>query len=131
MTEELEKKLALLDFLEIDFFKNEDIYYYGEVLNYENGNVEVKEYQENNNPDCQECNKYLVLTDDEANEKWDESLNDYIENCILPELPKAYRNYFDDISWKADAENDGRGHSLSIYDGEEHEQDGYYIYRIN
>lgn len=26
---------------------------------------------------------------------------------------------------------DGRGHFLSPYDGEENEQDGYYIYRIN
>jgi hypothetical protein len=79
--------------------------------------------------------EYLVLTDDEADEKWEESLDYYIEECILPELPDNLRNYFDDEKWKRDAKYDGRGYSLSSYDGEEIEIniDGewFYIYRIN
>ena len=79
--------------------------------------------------------EYLVLTDEEADEKWDEDLDNYIDECILHELPDAYRFYFDDEKWKADARLDGRGHSLSTYDGEENEQDvngtTYYIYRTN
>lgn len=79
--------------------------------------------------------EYLVVTDSEADELWDESLDNYIDECITPELPEAYRYYFDDEAWKRDARMDGRGHSLSIYDGDENEQtidnDTYYIYRTN
>lgn len=80
-------------------------------------------------------NNYLVLTDEEANDKWEEYLENYIEDCILPELPKHLQNYFDTERWKDDAKYDGRGHSLSSYDGNEYEEEvngtTYYIYRIN
>lgn len=79
--------------------------------------------------------EWVVLTDDEADEKWEESLDNYIEECILPELPEEYRYYFDNEKWKRDAKMDGRGHSLATYDGEEGEEtiDGetYYIYQMN
>lgn len=82
-----------------------------------------------------EPGEYLVLTDAEADEMWDEFLENYIDECILYLLPEAYRNYFDREAWKRDAQHDGRGHSLSGYDGNEHEEkiDGvwYYIYRTN
>lgn len=78
---------------------------------------------------------YKVYTNDEANEAWDDSLDSYIEDCILPEIPEQYRFYFDCEGWKSDAESDGRGHSLSCYDGKEYEEEvngeTYYIYRIN
>jgi predicted GTPase len=57
--------------------------------------------------------EYLVLTDDEADAKWDEELENYIDECILSELPEKYQPYFDRESWKRDAKFDGRGHSLS------------------
>lgn len=45
------------------------------------------------------------------------------------------RFYFDDEKWKQDARYDGRGHSLSHYDGEENyeevDRETYYIYRQN
>ena len=79
--------------------------------------------------------EYLVLTDNEAGEKWEESLDIYIDECILPELPDAYLYHFDDEKWKKDARHDGRGHSLNHYDGSEEEQEingtVYYIYRTN
>ena len=79
--------------------------------------------------------EYQVLTDSEADNLWDEYLDSYIDECILDQLPEAYRNYFDSESWKHDAKNDGRGHSLSTYDGREYEEDvngtTYYIYRKN
>lgn len=79
--------------------------------------------------------RWMVLTDEEADEKWEESLDSYIEDCILSELPEAYRFYFDDEKWKRDAKHDGRGHSLAGYDGEENEETingtTYYIYRTN
>lgn len=71
---------------------------------------------------------------DEANDKWNDSLDSYIQECILPELPKAYMNYFDEDAWKYDAKMDGRGHSLASYDGNENEEtvndETYYIYKI-
>jgi len=87
-------------------------------------------------------NDYLVLTDSEADDKWEESLDSYIEECITPELDKldtlgnlsAYIK-FDEEMWKRDARMDGRGHSLASYDGEENEEtvngETFYIYRIN
>jgi len=80
---------------------------------------------------------YRVLTDFEAEEAWEESLDSYIDECL--EIPKHLRFYFDEDKWKSDAKTDGRGHSLSSYDGEENsvevEIDGteyeFYIYREN
>lgn len=75
--------------------------------------------------------EYLVCTDSEADDLWDEDLENYIDECILHELPEAYRNYFDREDWKSDARMDGRGHSLNRYDGNEYEVDGFYIYQTN
>jgi hypothetical protein len=79
-----------------------------------------------------ESEEYLVLTDAEANARWEEALDNYLEEVILPELPEFAARYFDEDKWKRDARFDGRGHSLSPYDGDEIEgRDGLYIYRIN
>jgi hypothetical protein len=84
--------------------------------------------------------QYLVVTDEEADDLWEESLDNYLEDCIYPKLSGNLSNYFDDEAWKRDARYDGRGHSLSGYDGEENEEvvtykDGssetFYIYRTN
>lgn len=75
--------------------------------------------------------EYLVCTDSEADELWDEDLENYIEECILPELDERYRRYFDNEAFKSDARMDGRGHSLNRYDGNEYEVDGFYIYQTN
>lgn len=81
--------------------------------------------------------EYLVLTDEEADDAWDEALDSYLDDCVLPGLPEHARHYFDRPAWKRDARFDGRGHSLALYDGEEHavydEEDDTtcYIYRMN
>lgn len=79
--------------------------------------------------------EYLVVTDSEADELWDADFENYVDECILHELPEAYRGYFDTEKWKSDAKIDGRAHSLSRYDGDEDEIeiDGetFYIYRQN
>ena len=75
--------------------------------------------------------EYLVLTEDEANERWDEALDQYLEECIYPELQGSLATYFDSEAWKRDARFDGRGHCLASYDGEEHDSDGFVIFRIN
>ena len=78
--------------------------------------------------------EYLVLTDEEADEEEDAQLDNYLEECIYPDLPENVRYYFDDDAWKRDARMDGRGHIISHYDGCEYEETvngtTYYIYRI-
>lgn len=88
-----------------------------------------------------EGGEYAVATDQEADSAWDQSLDSYIEECITPEMEKlesgslsAYIK-FDEEMWKRDARMDGRGHSLSSYDGNENEEEAdgvmIYIYRLN
>lgn len=74
--------------------------------------------------------EYMVLEDHEADQAWEESIDNYIDECILPELPERYRMYFDRDQFHYDAQMDGRGHSLSPYDGNEHELEGdFYAYQ--
>ena len=79
--------------------------------------------------------EYEVLTDNEADDRWDEELDNYIEECVMSQLPKHLQSYFDEDAWKRDARYDGRGHFLSHYDGDECEETvngtTYYIYRQN
>ena len=73
------------------------------------------EFQDNNIE--YDGESWLVLDDSEADERWEEELDWYIEECIMPEIPKYLQWYFDEEKWKNDARNDGRGHSISKYDG--------------
>ena len=70
---------------------------------------------------------YMVLTDYESDVAWEASIDSYIDECILPELPERYQMYFDRKQFHYDAQMDGRGHSLSTYDGIEHELEGNYF----
>lgn len=66
--------------------------------------------------------EYLVLTESEADEAWDESLDSYLDDCgVLDSIPENLRRYFNREAWKRDARFDGRGHYLAGYDGEEHD----------
>lgn len=121
-TDNEEKKLALAKHLECepDELTEESSDHYGMAI-YSLGSQE-----------------YSVGTDDEADSAWDQELDNYIEECIEPELEKvavgnlaAYIK-FDSEMWKRDARHDGRGHTLSRYDGEEIELDGnLFAYRLN
>lgn len=79
--------------------------------------------------------EYLVVTDDEADELWEQDLDNYLVEIILPELPETAKRYFDREAWKNDARFDGRAHSLARYDGDENTETineiEFYIYRIN
>lgn len=115
---------------ELTEFENDDqsIFYDWCVQNLE----QVEEIDSN----CYDADmNYMVCTDSEADYKWEESLDSYLEECVYPELSGNLAQYFDDEKWKRDARFDGRGHSLSSYDGNENEQvvngETYYIYRIN
>jgi len=64
---------------------------------------------------------YLFGTDAEMDKKWDEELENYLDECVLPELADNMKRYFDKDSWMDDAKMDSRGHSLNRYDGSEEE----------
>lgn len=123
MTEERERKIALLKHL-----KEQEQEESRNILDYE-----VSSYDDT----LFECGntQYMVLTDNEADEKWDEALDSYLDDCVLPDLPETARMYFDEEKWKNDARMDGRGHSLNYYDGCEWEYEvngtDYFVYRMN
>lgn len=79
--------------------------------------------------------EYLVVTDEEADNLWEEDLDHYLEECVYAELQENLKNYFDDEAWKSDARQDGRAYSLNRYDGSEYSEEVegtiYYIYRQN
>lgn len=79
--------------------------------------------------------EYLVLTDSEADYLASYSIDNYIEECVLSEIPEPYRNYFDNEAFKSDILLDGRGIQIASYDHEENEImiEGfmYFIYRTN
>lgn len=76
---------------------------------------------------------YLFGTDEEMDIEWNEYLDNYIEECVLPEMPKYYHNYFDYEKYKSECHGDGRGHSLNHYDGNENSLNvngiNYFAYR--
>jgi len=87
----------------------------------------VDEYRELQNTNSGE---YLVLTEDEADEKAREGVESYIDDCL--EIPKHIENYFDRERYIDDILSyDGRASQLASYDGEEHEYDEYYIYKMS
>jgi hypothetical protein len=84
--------------------------------------------------------EFWILNETEREEAWDASLQSYLDECILPELPSVAQMYFDEEAWKQDARFDGCGHALNGYDGVELEasardSDGdtvwRYVYRVN
>jgi len=100
---------------------------FNEWLNENYVELDVEEYDRDNN------DNWLVCTDSEADEEWDRDLDNYIDECVLPEIPESYRGYFDDEKFKRDCKYDGRGHSLSKWDGVERYQEvngtTYYLYK--
>ena len=79
--------------------------------------------------------EYLVLNDAEADAEVERRIESYIDECVLPEIPEHYQDYFDYEKFTRDARMDGRGHIISTYDGVEgevkHEDEYYFIYRTN
>jgi hypothetical protein len=76
--------------------------------------------------------QWLVCDDDEKESRWEAYLDSMLDDgCV----EGADSPYFDHKAWKRDARMDGAGHSLSGYDGDEHEFNAngvwYYMYRQN
>ena len=121
----MEHKMAFQQFcvengLDYEAFERSDCRHWGHGVSFEASDYE----------------QYAVMTEDEADEAWDASLEEYLEEAFLSVIPENLVNYFDKEKWKRDARYDGRGHCQSSYDGVEHEictEDGeyFYIYRTN
>jgi len=75
--------------------------------------------------------EFRLLDEDQRESVWDEALENYLDECIYPELPELAKNYFDDEKWKRDARMDGAGVSLAHYDHAEEYACGLFIYRVN
>jgi len=77
---------------------------------------------------------YYVYTEEQADEAFEEAIDNYIDDCVLSEIPPQYRNYFDRDVFMKDCLMDGRG-ILASYDNEEKYttilDTKYYIYRCN
>ena len=150
------RRLALMQHLGEDFFILNGLAYEGSedaaIESYEAIKDDYESFEDFCSNECDEVEEleeddytidYMVLTDEEADDKWEESLDSYIEECITPEIDKlsegagnlSYYITFDEETWKRDARMDGRGHSLSSYDGCENEEEvegiTFYIYRTN
>ena len=124
--------------------------------------VEENEVKENSwgNYSTINSDEYLVLTDDEANEKvyeeientlWAFNAEFIIEMTRLKSGVKSLRTMQEkscedcndfiraiidstcgmDSFVESAIESDGRGHFISYYDGEENEKGEYFIYRVN
>lgn len=159
LSENLLRRLALMQHLGEDYFINDGTAYEGnhkelwaQWIEATENLADAQTWEEFIEENCTEVEEldiedcydvdYYILTDEEADQKWEESLDSYIEECITPELDKLdslgnlqYYIKFDEEMWKRDAKMDGRGHSLASYDGNENEEtvEGttFYIYRIN
>ena len=82
--------------------------------------------------------EYSVMDESEAESAFKERLDDYIDECVLSQMPDHLRFYFDRDAFVRDVElGDGRGPTMATYDGHEHEyfppnsNTAYYIYRTN
>ncbi len=80
--------------------------------------------------------EYICCGEEDALEMAEESLSSYVDECILPEVPENYRDYFDTDKFIRDCiRDDGLGHVLASYDGcentENYSDNTFYIYRTS
>ena len=71
-----------------------------------------------------------LINEEDIDDIWTESLIDQIKDCYdLSDVPG-----FVEIDWEKTAENckvDGLGHHFNSYDGNEENNNGFYIFRTN
>ena len=94
----------------------------------------IEESSYNDNIFSAEGSDWLVVDDDEADEMLEEDLENYVDDCILPEIDTMWHEYFNKEKWVQDTMAlDERGSSLNRYDGIEHRVDfgkeTYFIYQ--
>ena len=159
----IEKKAALAKHLDIPYIVYDDIYYTNvDTDDLDNANIDYELYNDtiinisdeleayfnengynlDNEIDFVDNDKryiigdqeYLICTDEEADKEHVDSLDRYIDDVVLSEIPKHYHIYFDKDAFIKDNDGD-RGNELGYYDGCENcetiDDIHYYIYRQN
>ena len=122
-----EEEIALLYYLHTEENETEEWFddlndtertHYGEGSVIEQGNAE-----------------YAVISDDNVEIAFDNAIDDYVDEFVLPKIPAAYSRYFDLEAFTKDCHHDGLGHTLSSYDGGDNEVtiDGklWHVFRLN
>lgn len=79
--------------------------------------------------------KWLVYTDEEAQNAYEARLENYLYDYILEQIPSDLHSYFNGEGWLKDAAmNNSRGDKLALCNGKEKEVQVdacfYYLYRI-
>ena len=119
-----EKKLALWDYFGQNEYMIEEI----DCLEIDTDEVSVN------------GQSLLVLTDDEADRAYEKYLQNYIDECVLIDIPERYHSYFNEEKFIDDAKMEkGRG-DLADFDGYENGpfwkikgyefKENIYIYRM-
>lgn len=125
-----EKASTYQDIVNFLFFQYDDSEYsqdHREACRQAFDGEEVDEYRQLSDVNSGE---YLVLTDDEADEQARDQNKGILDE--ITDIPDNLREYFDLERFLDDCiSQDGRGHTLASYDGEENEHDDLYIYRTN
>lgn len=78
--------------------------------------------------------QYAVIPDSDIEDVYTEHVDNYIDECILPDMPEHTRNYFDREQFHTGTESDGYG-TMASYDSADNEQEfngeTYHILRLN
>ncbi len=79
--------------------------------------------------------QYGVVMDEHVEDIFKNYMQEYIDNVVTPEIPEAYRNYFDEERFIDDVkDNDGMG-GMASYDGDDNEvyigDQLWHIFRVN
>lgn len=84
---------------------------------------------------CYGEEEYLVMTDEEANNLFEEELDNFICEVMYTEIPEQYHKYINIELYKEDEKSVGRENYLANYDCNEGievvNNTNYYIYRRN
>lgn len=66
--------------------------------------------------------EYRFIDSNIIDDKFEEAIEEYIDEVILPEIPKQWHGYFDIESFISDAKLDGYCNAFAFYDGKEHNE---------
>ena len=92
-----------------------------------------EDHQFSVNPENEDCQGWLVLTDTEMKRAFAERIDTLIDDMIdcNDDISDFFRQYFDAEAFKRDVKMlDGYGPTIASYDGVHHTWGGYNLFRI-
>lgn len=126
-----EDLLKLVQSLNLDL---EDNFYIACIKNFDLSIEDLRNIEENSDHEYSiQGIDYLICDDETAEEKFNEAVESYIDECVFSQMPEQYHCYFDTEKFINDCRYDGRGRELNYYDGNEEDQtvfgETFYFYR--